>query len=313
MQANNRVGRRLKLRDLNIFLVVAKEKSMSKAATELAISQPAISRAIADMENALGVPLLDRNPHGVEPTLYGRSLIKRSIVVFDELRQSVRDIEFLSDPTAGEIHIGCTPPLAAGIMPAVIERLSRRYPRVLLRVMHADVTNLQRELRDRHIELAMWRTSSDVSDKDMESEILFKDRSLVVASPRNKWARRQRINLAELLEEPWILPPSGNVAGLAIDNPFRFGDVAVPRTSVSSTSMAMTMSLLATGRFLSLLPESMVRLTPNYTCLKVLPVKLRVPARLVALVTLKHRTISPAAKLFIECAREVAKSLVNSK
>src|SRR5215467_9528436 len=139
MRVNERIGRRLKLRDLNIFLTVVNERSMSKAAIELAVSQPAVSRAIADMEHTLGVPLLDRNPHGVEPTLYGQSLIKRSVVVFDELRQSVKDIEFLADPTAGEIHIGCTPPLAAGIMPAVIERLSRRYPRVLLRVMHADV------------------------------------------------------------------------------------------------------------------------------------------------------------------------------
>src|SRR5437870_4993392 len=123
MQVNDRIGRRLKLRDLNIFLAVAKERSMSKAATQLAISQPAVSRAIADMEYTLGVPLLDRNPHGVEPTLYGRSLMKRGIVVFDELRQSVREIEFLADPSAGEIRIGCSAPLAAGIVPAIIERL----------------------------------------------------------------------------------------------------------------------------------------------------------------------------------------------
>lgn len=111
MQANDRIGRRLKLRDLNIFLAVARQRSMSRAATELAISQPAVSRAIADIEYTLGVPLLDRNPHGVEPTLYGRSLMKRGNVVFDELRQSVKEIEFLADPTAGEIRIGCTAPL----------------------------------------------------------------------------------------------------------------------------------------------------------------------------------------------------------
>src|SRR5258705_13649331 len=157
MQANNRIRRRLKLRDLNIFLVVAKEKSMSKAATELAISQPAVSRAIADMEYALGVPLLDRNPHGVEPTIYGRSLVKRSIVVFDELRQSVKEIEFLADPTAGEIRIGCNGPLAAGLVPAVIETFNRRHPRVLFHVVQADHPTLQRELRDRNIELALCR------------------------------------------------------------------------------------------------------------------------------------------------------------
>jgi DNA-binding transcriptional LysR family regulator len=304
-----RFGRRLKLRDLNIFLAVARERNMSKAAAALAISQPAVSRAISDMERDLGVPLLDRHPHGVEPTLYGRSLIKRGTVIFDEIRQSVKDIEFLADPTAGEIRLGCTPPLAAGIMPAIIETLNRRYPRVVLQVTPGNVNSLQRELHGRNIELAMWRTRSPVSDEDMEAQVLFRDRSVVVAGSRSKWTRRQRIDLAELLEEPWILPPSGAMSDSSIDNPFRFGEAVVPRATVSSTSMAMTMSLLAGGRFLSLLPESMLRLAPNYASVKVLPVKLRVPARLVTIAALKHRTLSPAAQLFIACARDVTKTI----
>jgi DNA-binding transcriptional LysR family regulator len=120
MQLHERIGRRLKLRDLNIFLVAVKERSMSKAANALAVSQPAISKAIADMEYTLGAPLLDRTPRGIEPTLYGRILIKRGIAVFDELRHTISDIESLLDPTAGEARIGCTEPMAAGIVPHVV-------------------------------------------------------------------------------------------------------------------------------------------------------------------------------------------------
>jgi len=75
MHWDHRVGLRLKLRDLNILLAVADAGSMARAATRLAISQPAVSRAIADMEHTLGVPLLDRSPRGVEPTEYGRALL----------------------------------------------------------------------------------------------------------------------------------------------------------------------------------------------------------------------------------------------
>jgi len=313
MRVSDRIGRRLKLRDLNIFLAVAKEKSMSRAATELAISQPAVSRAIADIEYILGVPLLDRNPHGVEPTLYGRSLMKRSIAVFDELRESVKEIEFLADPNAGEIRIGCTPPLAAGIVPAIIERLNHRHPRILFHVVHTDVASLQRELRDRRIEMAMWRAGSHALDEDMETEALVNDRSLVVAGSRNKWVRRKRIKLAELLDDPWVLPPSDSTARASIDNAFRFGGHHVPRTSVSSTSMAMTMSLLAGGRYLSLLPESTILVGTQCTGVKVLPVRLPVAPRLITLVMLKHRTLSPAARVFIECARDVAKPLAKSQ
>ena len=87
---------------MGLPLAVADAGSMAKAATRLAISQPAISRAIADMEHTLGVRLLDRSPQGVEPTQYGQALLKRGLAVFDELKQGVQDIEFLSDPGAGE-------------------------------------------------------------------------------------------------------------------------------------------------------------------------------------------------------------------
>src|SRR5947209_7054062 len=118
MKLIDRIGRRLTLRDLNILLAVVDSGSMSKAAALLAVSQPVVSKAIADMEHTLGVPLLDRNPRGIEPTLYGRALIKRGTAVFDELRLGVKDLEFLTDPTAGEVRIGGTRALVAGIIPA---------------------------------------------------------------------------------------------------------------------------------------------------------------------------------------------------
>src|SRR5262249_18862082 len=115
MQLHERIGRRLRLRDLNIFLVVAKERSMSKAADLLAVSQPAVSKAISEMELNLGVPLLDRGPRGVEPTLFGRAVLKRSLAIFDELRQTVTDIDSLLDPTVGLARIGTAGTLATGL------------------------------------------------------------------------------------------------------------------------------------------------------------------------------------------------------
>ena len=134
----DRIGRRVKLRDLHILMAVVQWGSMVKAAKHLGISTPVVSKTIADIEHTLGVPLLDRHPHGTEPTLYGRALIKRSVAVFDELRQSVHDIESLADPSVGEVRIGSTEPLAAGIVPAIIERLNRRHPRILFHVVQAD-------------------------------------------------------------------------------------------------------------------------------------------------------------------------------
>ena len=99
MQREDRIGRRLKLRDVNVLLAVVQCGSMARAAERLAVSQPpVVSKAIADLEHTLGVRLLDRSRQGVEPTSYGQALLKRGLAAFDELRQGVKDIEFLADP-----------------------------------------------------------------------------------------------------------------------------------------------------------------------------------------------------------------------
>jgi DNA-binding transcriptional LysR family regulator len=134
MQWNERIGRRLKLRDLHILLAVVQQGSMAKAASELAISQPAVSKAIADVEHTLGLRLLERSRNGIEPTEYGRALVRHGVAIFDELKQGVRELEFLADPSAGEVRIGTTPPLAASFVSMVIDRLGRRFPRIVFDV-----------------------------------------------------------------------------------------------------------------------------------------------------------------------------------
>ena len=137
MEWSERIGRRIRLRDLHILLAVVQCRSMAKAAEHLAISRPVISRAINDLEHVLGVRLLERDRHGAEPTMYGAALLKRGTSIFDELRESVKDIEFLTDPAAGEVRIGSNRFLAASFVSAVTDRVSRRYPRIVYHLMVA--------------------------------------------------------------------------------------------------------------------------------------------------------------------------------
>ena len=106
MEWESRLGRRLRLRDLYVLSAVVKTGGMAKAARQLAMTQPSVSAAIANLEHMLGVSLLDRSPSGVVPTLYAEAMLRRSVVVFDELKQSVRDVETLADPSIGELRIG---------------------------------------------------------------------------------------------------------------------------------------------------------------------------------------------------------------
>src|SRR3954463_12632843 len=123
----NRISRRLRFRDLQVFFSVVQYGSMAKAANELGVTQPAVSEVVAGLEHAFGVRLFDRSSQGVEPTIYGRALLKRGVAAFDELKQGIRDIEFLADPTKGEVRIGCPDSLAGGILGPFVRRFCRRY------------------------------------------------------------------------------------------------------------------------------------------------------------------------------------------
>ncbi len=305
-----RIGRQLKPRDLHVFMAVAEDGNMAKAAERLVISRPVVSRTIADLERTLGVPLFDRGPQGVEPTLYGRALFKRSLAIFDELRRSVQEIEFLADPAAGELHIGSNETVTAGLISAAIERLSRRHPRLVFHLEVGTVPTLQFHfLRERRCEVVIGRPWTVAPEPDMVIEPLFHERLFVAAGPRNKWVGRRKLSLADLVDEPWIFAQAETDPGAPVAEAFRAIGHNIPRATVVCGSINLRNSLLATGRFLTIVPSSILHFGPQRTLFKALPIKLprwHVP---VCIITLKNRTLSPVAHLFIDCLREVAKPM----
>jgi DNA-binding transcriptional LysR family regulator len=130
MEWESRLGRRLRVRDLFILSTVVDAGSMAKGARRLGVSQPSVSEAIANLEHMLRVRLLDRGPKGIAPTMYADVLLRRSATVFDELKQSVRDIEFMCDPTVGEMTIGAPEIVIGTLLPPIIERYAAQYPGV---------------------------------------------------------------------------------------------------------------------------------------------------------------------------------------
>lgn len=311
----NQIGHRLKLRDLHVFRTVMQHGSMSKAAAQLGVSHPTVSEVISALEHTFGVRLFDRGPHGVEPTAFGTALLQRCVAAFDELKQSTRDIEFLADSARGELRIGCAESLAASILPPIIERFSHSYPRVRLSV-DAVVTGTPEipSLRDRSLDLVLARMRPLAGlhfAHDLNVEVLFDEELVVVAGMKNLWARRRKIDLAELTNEPWLLTSSDNWNYVMIAEAFRARGLEVPNVTLQTLSIHLRTNLLASGRFITALPRSVLQLYARALSLKILAVELPITSWPVAIVTLKHRTLSPAVERFVACTREVAKSMVN--
>jgi DNA-binding transcriptional LysR family regulator len=310
MEWESRLGRRLRVRDLYILSTVVRAGGMAKAARQLAISQPAVSEAIANLEHILGVRLLDRSPRGIEPTVYAEALLKRSTTVFDELKQSVRDVECLVDPTVGELTIASPESISATALPLIMQRFAGKYPRVTLHVEDVPSPAIKSPgLRERKFDLILARLREPLPQdhviNDLNIEYLFDDPLVVAAGRHTKWARRRRIDLAELVDEPWILAPPRTWNYESMAQAFHARGLAAPTVKFVTFSVHLVAYFLTHGDFISAHPRSWVHLNS----LKVLPVDVPIRPWPVVIATLKHRTLSPVAERFIECAREVAKSV----
>jgi DNA-binding transcriptional LysR family regulator len=313
MDEIDRIERRLKLHDLRVLISVVEQGSMAKAAERLATSQPAISRAIAELEYSLGVRLLDRSPRGVVPTPYGRALIKRSVAAFDELRLGVKDIESLADPAAGQVRIAAPVALAAGFVAAVIDRVARRYPRVVCDLMVGDSPVTFRALEERDVDLVITRIVPLIGEDHLHAEILYADSQLVVAATENSWSRRRKVGLADLVNEPWTLPPLDSAYGSLAVDAFRAAGLELPRATVITSSGVARIALVANGQFLTIAPEFALKFLGWNTAIKALPIDLPTTRGSVGIVTLKNRTLTPVAQIFIDFAREVAKPMAKRK
>ena len=310
-----RVGRRLRFRDLQVLFAVVECGSMAKAARQLGMTQPAVSDIIAALEQLFSAPLFDRNPRGVEPTAYGKALLWRGRAAFDELKQGIRDIEFLSDPTVGELRIGCPASVVSSVLSIAIERFSTQYPRVV--VQFDEVTSPGKDfpsLRDRTHDIILARIAQPlVGGDDLNIEILYQDPLVIVADAQSHWARRRKIKPADLLDAPWILTAPEASVYVSVADAFKEHGLPTPKVRLAALSGLVRMSLLFRGPFVTALPKSMLGSNVARYSLKVLPVDMRIRGYPVAIVTLKNRILSPLVTPFLAQVRETAKTMIGGR
>jgi DNA-binding transcriptional LysR family regulator len=312
MQRNDRIGRQLKLKDLHTFRTVVQHRSMARAAAELALTPPAITKVIGDMEHLFGVRLLERTPQGVTPTAYGEALLKGSVNLFDDLKQTIEQIEILADPTVGEVRVGTMDPSLGSILPVVLDRVTRQHPKMVFHVTHANVSDeLRSALRTRAIDVVVNRLDME-PEEDFDKEALFNDPVVVVTGRDNPQFRGRSVTLAQLVDATWCVPHETHAIGALFRQAFRAQGLALPNVSITCATMQLQPAMAETGRFLTVVPASYLRFRSDKDTLRIVPVDLHVSVPPIGIATLKHRMVSPATKLFIECARTVAKEVMLS-
>ena len=234
-------------------------------------------------------------------------------MALDQLKQTISRIGFLADPTVGELKIGC-PETISAILPPIFERIHRRHPNIVFHVSEVATPTLHLpQLRDRTLDVAVLRTRWPLPEPalvdDLNIEELFDDETVVIAGLESRWARMRKIDLVDLAEAKWILPPPETTNSVVVMEAFRTRGLQPPAVSFVTYSVTLRTSLLATGRYVSVLPRSMMSLYARRMSVKVLPIKLAIRKWPVVVATLKNRTLNPVADMFIENLRTGVRAL----
>src|SRR5258708_39967699 len=207
--------------------------------------------------------------------------------------------------------MGCTEVMADGLVSDVIDGLLRQYPRLVVRMEPVDSSAPFRLLHERTCEVIIARLLA--SAPDIDAEALFYEQLLVVTGPRNTWAGRRKVALSQLIDERWIQARHEVEPGGPTFEAFRSCGLQVPRVNVFSNSLNLRYSLLATGRFLTMIPASVLQFGPARTELKRLPIEVprwRLPHMVM---TIKNRSLSPVAQLFVDRLRDAARPLAKCR
>ena len=310
------LGRRLKLREIEAFAAVAARGSMARAAVDLGITQPAVSEMMANLERALGVRLLDRNPRGVTPTIYGDVLMRGGRAAIDELRQCIKQMQALADPGAGEVKVGC-PETVATLLPPVIQQISRTHPRVLVHVFDLVAPTLDLpQLRDRSLDLALVRYDGSTRHplaQDLELDVLFHDELVVVAGEKSRWVRDPHIDIPKLSEARWLLPPLTTSNSRTVFEAFRERGLSAPQITTATFSLHLRTSMLADGACVTVLPRTVVQHDGARLGIRALPIKLPKHEFPLAVVTLKRRMTNPIAQLFVRQISAALRAFVRKR
>ena len=282
-------------------------------AGQLSLSQPAVSKAVVDLEDALGVALLERSRQGYAVTAAGRVLIRRAQTMFDELQHGLRELAQLSDPESGDIRLACSEPVMGGLMSVAMERMHLRYPRVNFIAESGSTQVLQLQLlRDRDSDFVITRPNPMELGPDILAEPLFHDRVGIVVGHNHRFARRRKLSLAELVDEPWIISPVELRADSPVLAGFAAGGLPLPRFWVTGGSLNARFALLASGRYVTAMPGAFLHFAGHQHAIKVVPIELprwRAPN---VLMTLRQQSLSPVLQVFLDIVRELARPLAKA-
>ncbi|MFF4922728.1 LysR family transcriptional regulator [Kitasatospora sp. NPDC001261] len=289
---------------LDVFRTVAHLGSFTAAGERLGFTQSAISRQIATLESELGTPLFDRLARGVRLTEHGRALLPHAEAMLERLDSTRRDLVALTELTAGRLRVGAFDSANAALVPAALTAFRAAHPDVAISLTEGLAAHLLDLLAEGAIDLALVASYTEPADTGEQFDFRpLMDDPVLVALPRgHRLARRRRLRLAELADEPWIAArrhAESTLLAACVRSGFQ------PRIEYTVAAWTAKLGLVAAGLGATLIPSLAARVTrPGIALIPLHPDD--TPVRQVYTVTRRGRQVPPAAEAFAALLREGA-------
>jgi len=236
---------RLDLRQLRHFLAVVHTGSFSMAAENLRLTQPALSKSIRSMEQALGVRLLDRGPSGVQATLFGQRLIGYSELLLSLANEAVDEIDALRGARRGSLRIGSMAAALRQLIPDALNHFAVARPDVGLMVHEGTNEVLLPQLFAGKLDVVFTVKPSEILNEDFEWRLVAREPVQIVAHQSHPLANREHLAVADLAEYSWVLPPLPETDRLLLESLFRSAGLPKPVVAVETTSINFLTSMVS--------------------------------------------------------------------
>ena len=296
----------MELRQLRHFVAVVDCANLSRAAERVAISQPALTRSIKNLEEMLGVALIERKPRGVTPTEAGLGLYRHAQIVLNACKRLTREVRELETGATGTVHVGVGAMFATHVTARVALELTETHPRLTLVINDGFWEELLRRMQDGRLDLIFSHFPQVAMGADLVLEPLLTVRSRVMAGPSHPLARRRGLNVADLVPYRWVIADQPHSQD-AFEKYFSAEGLLPPRDVYRTNSLNLMLSLVGDAGFLSQLPEHLLDVPSTPTDIRVLPLPGGVIERQAGLIYRRGAESRPAIEHVLDAFRRGAK------
>lgn len=267
---------RLKFRQLVLLDALGESLSLRKAAQLANLTQPAATRAMADLEAAFGVQLFERSHRGMAPTVYGEALVRHARQMLSDVQRAHDEIQALRSGSHGFVRIGTLLSSAVRLLPMAVGQVKRQFPRLRISLEQLPQPPLIAKLREGTLDMVLCRLVTKSTDAEhIEQTVLFDDDFVLVSGRKHRLARARKIQLADMMDEPWVLPHASSALYDHVRAHFLTQTGRLPANVVESTnSLAANLALIEHFGFLNFMQRSVAQTYTRRGVLSILPMML---------------------------------------